>query len=83
MQFAALPLVDNDALARFEYEIHVYTGFTKGAETESNVSIVLVGTLGDSGERYLRDGIRKVRKAIEQLLSVSVFCNKFIYLSTY
>ncbi|XP_010220726.1 PREDICTED: oxygen-regulated protein 1 [Tinamus guttatus] len=35
------------------YEIHVYTGFKPGAETDSNVYINLIGTRGDTGKRKL------------------------------
>ena len=59
-QFAVLPLVDNPCKASHSYEIHVYTGFAKGAETDSAVSIVLIGTAADSGQRALDDGERKV-----------------------
>ncbi|NXC68774.1 LOXH1 protein, partial [Anhinga anhinga] len=35
------------------YEVHVYTGATLGAETDSNVYINLTGTRGDTGKRKL------------------------------
>lgn len=35
------------------YEIHVHTGSKLGAETDSNVYIILMGTRGDTGKRKL------------------------------
>ena len=45
----------------YAYEIHVYTGFKKHSETDSNISLVVIGTEGDSGVMKLTDGERKVR----------------------
>ena len=53
-------MADNPCGVKFPYEIHVYTGFAKNAGTDSKVTIVLIGTKDDTGERQLTDGHRKV-----------------------
>ena len=47
-----------------QYEVHVFTGFKKHSETESNIQIVVIGTDGDTGVLCLNDGIRKVSLGI-------------------
>lgn len=59
MQTGVTPLPDNDSRDTYCYEIHVHTGFTRGAGTSAEVSIVLTGGLGDSEPRVLKDSKRK------------------------
>ena len=60
-QWAVLPLAGmGTENGMYSYEIHVYTGFKKNSETDSNISLVVIGTEGDSGVLKLTDGERKV-----------------------
>ncbi|XP_077208521.1 oxygen-regulated protein 1 [Paroedura picta] len=44
---------EKEPLALVVYEIHVYTGSKRDAETSANVYITLIGNRGDSGKRKL------------------------------
>lgn len=59
-QWKTLPLVDNHPDDEYRFEVIVFTGFVKNAETSSKVSIILNGTMGTTGMRNLDDGLRKV-----------------------
>ncbi|CAH3036834.1 unnamed protein product, partial [Porites lobata] len=59
LQTAVTPLPHNNSRDTYCYEIHVHTGFTRGAGTSAEVSIVLSGSLGDSEPRVLKDPNRK------------------------
>ena len=60
------PLLDNYKTDPAAYELHVYTGNKKHADTQSNISFVVWGTEGSSGIRRLRDGVREVSKSVCQ-----------------
>ncbi|XP_059580075.1 oxygen-regulated protein 1 [Alligator mississippiensis] len=60
------------------YEIHVHTGSKLGAETDSNVYIILMGTRGDTGKRKLHRS--KKNKVKFQQGQVDIFCLKAISL---
>ncbi|XP_039768465.1 oxygen-regulated protein 1 [Ornithorhynchus anatinus] len=49
----AIPRLNQEPLPLVDYEVHVYTGSTLGAETDANVSINVIGTRGDAGMRKL------------------------------
>ena len=53
------PLPDNDSRDTYCYEIHVHTGFIRGAGTSAEVSIVLTGGLEETEPRVLKDPNRK------------------------
>ena len=53
------PLPDNNSRDTYCYEIHVHTGFMRGAGTSAEVSIVLSGSLRDREPRVLKDPNRK------------------------
>ncbi|EDO40050.1 predicted protein, partial [Nematostella vectensis] len=56
------PIPDNDPRDTYCYEIHIHTGFIRGAGTSADVSIVLNGAVADSDPRVLKDPKRKVFK---------------------
>ncbi|KAK3717356.1 hypothetical protein QZH41_011584, partial [Actinostola sp. cb2023] len=58
-QIGVSPLPDNDSRDNYCYEIHVHTGFMRGAGTSAEVSIVMNGSVGDSDPRVLKDTVRK------------------------
>ena len=58
-QWSILPLLDNDATDEFVYEVHVYTGLKSNSGTDSKVSLIVAGTVSDSGIRKLEDGVRE------------------------
>ena len=66
-QWSTLPLVDNIIGAQYAYEVHVYTGFQKHSDTDSNVRLTIVGEHGDTGVRWLADGERKVNTTFHDL----------------
>ena len=45
---------------KYQFEMHVYTGFKNKGVTKSNIHFVLAGTQADTGVRPLKDGIREV-----------------------
>ena len=45
---------------KFEYELHVHTGFASNSGTKSNVFCRIFGTDGDTGIRKLDDEQREV-----------------------
>ena len=51
--------MDNDETDEFVYEVHVYTGLKSNSGTESKVSVIVAGTVSDSGIRKLEDGVRE------------------------
>ena len=59
-----LPLADNFADDKFEYEVHVHTGFSRKSGTKSNVFCQIFGTEGDTGIRKLKDNQREVTKRL-------------------
>ena len=61
-----LALADNDPEDEHAYEVHVYTGLSGHAETESRVSLIVAGSESDSGVRRLHDGCRKVNRDVRQ-----------------
>ena len=60
LQWTVLPLLDNYDEDKFEYELHVHTGFARHSATKSKVFFKLDGTEGETGIRSMPDGIRKV-----------------------
>ena len=54
LQWACLPLAGFCESDKKQYEVHVFTGNAKGAETSSEVSILITGTKGHSGEQKLK-----------------------------
>ena len=68
------PLLDNYNTDPAAYELHVYTGNKKHADTESNISFVVWGTEGSSGVRRLKDGVREVVSLLIAFIDIfSVF----------
>ncbi|NWT00657.1 LOXH1 protein, partial [Mionectes macconnelli] len=61
-----------------EYEVHVYTGAERGAETDSNVYINLIGTRGDAGKRKLHRS--KNNNVKFQRGQMDIFCIKAVSL---
>lgn len=68
-QWLVLPLISNRVEHNYEYEVYVYTGLKKGAETQSNVRFMLSGTDGATQVHDLADGQRKVNH-----LDLAPFC---------
>ncbi|XP_041329697.1 oxygen-regulated protein 1 [Pyrgilauda ruficollis] len=60
------------------YEVHVYTGAKRGAETDSNVYINIIGTRGDAGKRKLHRS--KNNNAKFQHGQMDIFCIKAVSL---
>lgn len=58
-RLGSTPLADNEATAKYLYEIVVYTGDQDGAGTDSKVSFILSGEDEESGVRSLEDPFRK------------------------
>ena len=56
-----LPINDNGPDDKYLYEVHVFTGTKKHAETDSKVYMEMVGADEDTGTLCLEDGVRKVR----------------------
>ena len=69
-----LPLVCNIPDDKCAYEVYVYTGSKKNAETESNVFIEVYGEDDDSGVRQLDDGTRKVLHYVIDRLQKKLWC---------
>lgn len=58
MKLGSTPLPDNEATAKYLYEIIVYTGDKDGAATDSKVSFILSGEDEETGVRRLEDPFR-------------------------
>lgn len=58
-QTGVSPLPDNDPRDTYCYEIHVHTGFVRGAGSSAEVSVVMNGSVGESDPRVLKDPARK------------------------
>ena len=70
MQVGVTPLLSNDPRDTYGYEITLQTGFQQRSRTTADVFIQLIGTLGDSEPRMLKDPKRPKfgRGEIDQFL---------------
>lgn len=71
LQWTSLPLLDNHPDDEYTYEVNVFTGFIKNAQSRSKVSFILIGTEGTTGVRNLDDGVREVRSRIQSIKILS------------
>ncbi|CAH1794576.1 unnamed protein product [Owenia fusiformis] len=59
IKWGAKPLEDNIPTDQYHYQMIVYTGIKRDADTKSKISFILSGDEGDTGVRRLFDGEKK------------------------
>ncbi|KAL4613536.1 polycystic kidney disease protein 1-like 2 [Arapaima gigas] len=68
-------LEDNDPLSNYRYVLHISTGHRHGASTSSQVTVILLGSEGESDPHHLKDPDKPLfeRGAVDMFLLTTPF----------